>query len=132
VSILAGFLLFSGASNEWLSIFQAFAGGAILMMFANSMIIMWLNLSLCAWILCFGLHSGFGKCGIKVVQLIILKIYVLELFLISPIHFSQKNLKICKAKYEKIISFTTNNDCQRKNLEGSLKFGAFLDYNNIS
>jgi len=65
VSTVAGFSLFSGASNEWLSIFQAFARGAILMMFANSMIIMWLNLSLCAWILCFGLHSGFGKCGIK-------------------------------------------------------------------
>ena len=35
---LAGFALFSGASKEWLSFIQAFAGGAILMMLANSMI----------------------------------------------------------------------------------------------
>ncbi len=35
---VAGFALFSGASNEWLSFIQAFAGGAILMMLANSMI----------------------------------------------------------------------------------------------
>ena len=38
VSTVAGFALFSGASNEWLSFIQAFAGGAILMMLANSMI----------------------------------------------------------------------------------------------
>ena len=35
---VAGFALFSGASKEWLSFIQAFAGGAILMMLANSMI----------------------------------------------------------------------------------------------
>ena len=33
---IAGFTLFSGASVEWLSFIQAFAGGAILMMLANS------------------------------------------------------------------------------------------------
>jgi zinc transporter, ZIP family len=35
---VAGFSLFSGASTQWLSFIQAFAGGAILMMLANSMI----------------------------------------------------------------------------------------------
>jgi zinc transporter, ZIP family len=34
---LAGYSLFSGASSHWLSFIQAFAGGAILMMLANSM-----------------------------------------------------------------------------------------------
>ena len=38
VSTVAGFSLFSGASDHWLSFIQAFAGGAILMMLANSMI----------------------------------------------------------------------------------------------
>jgi len=38
LSTVAGFALFSGASNQWLSFIQAFAGGAILMMLANSMI----------------------------------------------------------------------------------------------
>jgi ZIP family zinc transporter len=38
VSSIAGFSLFSGASNEWLSFINAFAGGAILIMIANSMI----------------------------------------------------------------------------------------------
>ena len=38
LSTVAGFALFSGASKEWLSFIQAFAGGAILMMLANSMI----------------------------------------------------------------------------------------------
>ncbi len=38
VSSVAGFALFSGASDQWLSFIQAFAGGAILMMLANSMI----------------------------------------------------------------------------------------------
>jgi ZIP family zinc transporter len=38
LATVAGFSLFSGASNEWLSFIQAFAGGAILMMLANSMI----------------------------------------------------------------------------------------------
>jgi len=37
-STVAGFSLFSGASVQWLSFIQAFAGGAILMMLANSMI----------------------------------------------------------------------------------------------
>jgi ZIP family zinc transporter len=37
-STVAGFSLFSGASDQWLSFIQAFAGGAILMMLANSMI----------------------------------------------------------------------------------------------
>jgi ZIP family zinc transporter len=37
-STLAGYSLFSGASPHWLSFIQAFAGGAILMMLANSMI----------------------------------------------------------------------------------------------
>jgi len=34
---VAGYSLFSGASDQWLSFIQAFAGGAILMMLANSM-----------------------------------------------------------------------------------------------
>ena len=38
VSTIAGFSLFSGASDQWLAFIQAFAGGAILMMLANSMI----------------------------------------------------------------------------------------------
>jgi ZIP family zinc transporter len=38
LSTVAGYSLFSGASIEWLSFIQAFAGGAILMMLANSMI----------------------------------------------------------------------------------------------
>ncbi|HEY6144174.1 MAG TPA: hypothetical protein VIV55_12240 [Flavobacterium sp.] len=37
-STVAGFSLFSTTSDEWLSFIQAFAGGAILMMLANSMI----------------------------------------------------------------------------------------------
>jgi zinc transporter, ZIP family len=37
LSTVAGFSLFSGASALWLSFIQAFAGGAILMMLANSM-----------------------------------------------------------------------------------------------
>jgi len=37
-SSVAGFSLFSGASERWLSFIQAFAGGAILIMIANSMI----------------------------------------------------------------------------------------------
>ena len=37
VSTVAGFSLFSAASDHWLSFIQAFAGGAILMMLANSM-----------------------------------------------------------------------------------------------
>jgi ZIP family zinc transporter len=37
-STMAGFALFSGASDQWLSFIQAFAGGAILMMLANTMI----------------------------------------------------------------------------------------------
>ena len=36
-STLAGYSLFSSASDQWLSFIQAFAGGAILMMLANSM-----------------------------------------------------------------------------------------------
>jgi zinc transporter, ZIP family len=35
---VAGYSLFSGASDNWLSFIQAFAGGAILIMLANSMI----------------------------------------------------------------------------------------------
>jgi len=35
---VAGFSLFSMASDKWLSFIQAFAGGAILIMLANSMI----------------------------------------------------------------------------------------------
>lgn len=35
---VAGFAFFSGASKEWLSFIQAFAGGAILMMLSNAMI----------------------------------------------------------------------------------------------
>ena len=38
LATLAGFSVFSSASQEWLSFIQAFAGGAILMMLANSMI----------------------------------------------------------------------------------------------
>jgi zinc transporter, ZIP family len=34
---VAGYSLFSGATDQWLSFIQAFAGGAILMMLANSM-----------------------------------------------------------------------------------------------
>jgi ZIP family zinc transporter len=37
-STIAGFSLFSSASDLWLSFIQAFAGGAILMMLTNSMI----------------------------------------------------------------------------------------------
>jgi ZIP family zinc transporter len=37
-SSVAGFSLFSGASDNWLSFINAFAGGAILIMIANSMI----------------------------------------------------------------------------------------------
>ncbi len=37
-SSVAGFSLFSGVSVEWLSFINAFAGGAILLMIANSMI----------------------------------------------------------------------------------------------
>jgi len=37
LATLAGFSLFSNASGGWLSFIQAFAGGAILMMIANSM-----------------------------------------------------------------------------------------------
>jgi ZIP family zinc transporter len=38
LSSVAGYALFSNASIEWISFIQAFAGGAILMMLANSMI----------------------------------------------------------------------------------------------
>jgi zinc transporter, ZIP family len=38
VASVAGFSLFSGASDQWLSFINAFAGGAILIMIANSMI----------------------------------------------------------------------------------------------
>ncbi|HWS59583.1 MAG TPA: hypothetical protein VN182_01505 [Flavobacterium sp.] len=38
LSSVAGYAFFSGASIEWISFIQAFAGGAILMMLANSMI----------------------------------------------------------------------------------------------
>jgi ZIP family zinc transporter len=37
LSTLTGYSLFSGASAQWLAFIQAFAGGAILMMLANSM-----------------------------------------------------------------------------------------------
>lgn len=37
VASVAGYSLFSGASEEWLSFIQAFAGGAILIVLANSM-----------------------------------------------------------------------------------------------
>ena len=37
VSTVAGYSLFSGASKEWLAFIQAFAGGAILIVLANSM-----------------------------------------------------------------------------------------------
>lgn len=38
VATVAGFSLFSGASERWLTFIQSFAGGAILMILANSMI----------------------------------------------------------------------------------------------
>jgi ZIP family zinc transporter len=38
VSTVAGYSLFSGASDEWMAFIQAFAGGAILIVLANSMI----------------------------------------------------------------------------------------------
>ena len=38
VATVAGFSLFAHASNQWLAFIEAFAGGAILMMLANSMI----------------------------------------------------------------------------------------------
>jgi ZIP family zinc transporter len=38
LSTVAGFSFFSGASVQWLAFIQSFAGGAILMMLANSMI----------------------------------------------------------------------------------------------
>lgn len=38
LSSVAGYAFFSNASTEWISFIQAFAGGAILMMLANSMI----------------------------------------------------------------------------------------------
>jgi zinc transporter, ZIP family len=38
ISTVAGFSLFSGASAGWLAFIQSFAGGAILMVLANSMI----------------------------------------------------------------------------------------------
>jgi ZIP family zinc transporter len=38
LSTIAGYSLFSKASDNWLSFIQAFAGGAILIMLANSMI----------------------------------------------------------------------------------------------
>jgi len=38
LATVAGYSLFSGASLQWISFIQAFAGGAILMMLANSMI----------------------------------------------------------------------------------------------
>ena len=38
LATIAGFSFFSGASPHWLAFIQAFAGGAILMMLANSMI----------------------------------------------------------------------------------------------
>jgi ZIP family zinc transporter len=38
LAAVAGFSLFGNASDQWLSFIQAFAGGAILMMLANSMI----------------------------------------------------------------------------------------------
>lgn len=38
LSTVAGFVLFSGASQRWISFIQAFAGGVILMMLANSMV----------------------------------------------------------------------------------------------
>ena len=37
-STIAGFSFFSWLSNEWIAFIQAFAGGAILIMLANSMI----------------------------------------------------------------------------------------------
>ena len=38
VSTIAGFSLFTQTSDNWLAFIMAFAGGAILMMLANSMI----------------------------------------------------------------------------------------------
>lgn len=38
VATIAGFSIFSSATDRWLSFIQAFAGGAILMMLANTMI----------------------------------------------------------------------------------------------
>ena len=38
LATLTGYSLFSNASDQWMSFIQAFAGGAILMMLANSMI----------------------------------------------------------------------------------------------
>jgi ZIP family zinc transporter len=38
VSTVAGFSLFTNTSEHWLAFIQSFAGGAILMMLANSMI----------------------------------------------------------------------------------------------
>ncbi len=38
LATVAGYSLFSDVSNQWLAFIQAFAGGAILMMLANSMI----------------------------------------------------------------------------------------------
>jgi ZIP family zinc transporter len=38
VATMAGYSLFSNASDNWLAFIQAFAGGAILIMIANSMI----------------------------------------------------------------------------------------------
>ena len=38
IATVSGYSLFSGVSTQWLSFIQAFAGGAILMMLANSMI----------------------------------------------------------------------------------------------
>jgi ZIP family zinc transporter len=37
VSTIAGYSLFSGVSTQWMSFIQAFAGGAILVVLANSM-----------------------------------------------------------------------------------------------
>jgi zinc transporter, ZIP family len=37
VATVAGYSLFSGATDQWMAFIQAFAGGAILMMLANSM-----------------------------------------------------------------------------------------------
>jgi ZIP family zinc transporter len=38
LSTIAGFSFFSGLSAQWIGFIQAFAGGAILIMLANSMI----------------------------------------------------------------------------------------------
>jgi zinc transporter, ZIP family len=37
ISTVAGYSLFSGVSTQWMSFIQAFAGGAILVVLANSM-----------------------------------------------------------------------------------------------